>query len=393
MEQTIGINATLGDLDLISAIIDADEKLLKVYEVFKKNPTYPGLLLTRNGELYRMLSKARFYEVMSKQYMFDLFSHRPAHFFFDDNFPDSYLILDVNTSVLNAATLALQRPIKSRFDPIIVNCAENCYKLLDYYTLLLAQNQVHLQTAQLLGEANEFKKEVLGIVAHDLRNPISAILGFVKLIERHETLQELDRKYIGFIYESSLQMHNLVNDFLVTAINDATDFRMNPARFEIVRLVNQIITYFKEPSEKKDQKILLVHSHSEIYIIADAQKIREVIENLISNAIKYTGHRKQIKIFIECQNSMVNIKVSDEGPGLSDNDKEKIFGKFARLSAKPTDGETSTGLGLYIVKKLVDLHKGKIWAESKPGEGSTFIVELPLGINEMEKEHKTEKCN
>jgi signal transduction histidine kinase len=386
MGKAIEINATLGDLDLISASIEAEERLFKVYEIFKSNPIYPGLLVTKNGQLYKMLSKARFYEVMSKQYMFDLFYRRPVHSFFDNNHSEAYLTLDIHLSVLNAATIALQRPIINMFDPIIVKCTENSYKLLDYYVLLLAQNQVHLKTAQLLNEANEFKKEVLGVVAHDLRNPLGAILGLVQLIEQNKPDDKDNKELIKYIHDASLQMNYLINDFLVTAINDATDYQLNTAPFELIRLLDQVIFHFREHAESKYQKILFFHSEDEININADAQKLKEIVENLISNAIKYTLANKQIKIFVENQDDKVIIKVSDEGPGLTDSDKENIFGKFTKLSAKPTAGESSTGLGLYIVKKMIDLHKGNIWVESELGRGSTFIVELPTNIKEKAKQ-------
>jgi len=173
---------------------------------------------------------------------------------------------------------------------------------------------------------------------------------------------------------------------LVSAINDATDFSVNPSPFDLVRLIDQIIANFKESSELKNQKIHFFFFDNSIRINADATKLREVIENLISNAIKYSEAGKEIKIYVEELDQKVTIKVTDEGPGMNDTDKEKVFGKFTRLSARPTAGESSTGLGLFIVKKLVELHGGKIWVESKMNEGSTFIVELPQNMLVTEKQ-------
>ena len=385
MEPTIGINATLDDLDLVSASIDADDGLIKAYDIFAKHPTYPGLIVLREGKFYRMLSKVNFFEVMSRQFMFDVYSRRSANYFFDENDTSNSLMLDANTSVLNAATIALQRPSTSRFDPIIVKFSDGCFKLLDYYVLLMAENQVHIQTSRLLREANEFKKDVLGMVAHDLRNPISAILGFANiLVESNKNDQDIP-EYAKIILEASQQMENMVDDLLVSAINDATDFSINPAPFGLIRLVNQIVANFKESAEIKNQRIHFYYSDNSIRINADASKLREVIENLISNAIKYSETGKEIKIYVEKLDQKVTIKVTDEGPGMSDADKAKVFGKFTCLSAKPTAGESSTGLGLFIVKKLVELHRGKIWVESDLNEGSTFIVELPLNINGTDK--------
>lgn len=385
MESAIGINATLGDLDLVSASIDAEDRLIKAYDIFAKHPTYPGLIVLKDGKLFRMLSKANFFEVMSQQFMFDVYSRRSANYFFDENDTSSSLMLEANTLILKASTIALQRPSTSRFDPIIVKFSADCFKLLDYYVLLMAENQLHIQTSGLLREANEFKKDVLGMVAHDLRNPISAIWGFANiLVESTKNDQDI-LEYAKIILEASQQMQNMVDDLLVSAINDATDFSVNPSPFDLVRLINQIIANFKELSDLKNQKIYFFYSDNSIRINADASKLREVMENLISNAIKYSEIGKEIKIYVEKLDQNVTIKVTDEGPGMSDADKEKVFGKFTRLSAKPTAGESSTGLGLFIVKKLVELHRGKIWVESELNEGSTFIVELPLNISGIDK--------
>lgn len=386
MECSIGINATLGDLDLVSASIDADDRLIKAYDIFAKHPSYPGLIVSKDGKFFRMLSKANFFEVMSQQFMFDVYSRRSANYFFDENEISYSLMLDANTSVLKASTIALQRPSTSRFDPIIVKFSDSSFKLLDYYVLLMAENQLHIQTSKLLHEANEFKKDVLGMVAHDLRNPISAILGFANILVESTPNDQETSEYCKIILEASQQMQNMVDDLLVSAINDATDFSVNTSPFGLVRLINQIIANFKDPSELKNQKIHFFYSDNSIRINADATKLREVIENLISNAIKYSEAGKEIKIYVEELDQKVTIKVTDEGPGMNDTDKEKVFGKFTRLSAKPTAGESSTGLGLFIVKKLVELHGGKIWVESELNEGSTFIVELPQNIVETEKQ-------
>ncbi len=100
------------------------------------------------------------------------------------------------------------------------------------------------------------------------------------------------------------------------------------------------------------------------------------MDNLVSNAIKYSPLGKTIWVTVQRQGPIVQFRVRDEGPGLTDDDKKKLFGKFQRLSALPTDNESSTGLGLSIVKQIVEMHNGQVWAESEAGQGSTFIIEL-----------------
>jgi signal transduction histidine kinase len=114
--------------------------------------------------------------------------------------------------------------------------------------------------------------------------------------------------------------------------------------------------------------------------MADEVASMQVVENVVSNAVKYSpnGANKNIWVRVMPSATSVRLEVQDEGPGLSDEDKEKLFGHFARLSAQPTGGEHSTGLGLSIVKKMIEAMNGKIWVESEKGNGATFIVEFPI---------------
>jgi signal transduction histidine kinase len=114
----------------------------------------------------------------------------------------------------------------------------------------------------------------------------------------------------------------------------------------------------------------------------DDNRLHQVLENLISNAVKYSPHGKNIIIRLRQDERHVRCEIQDEGPGLSDSDKQKLFGKFTRLAAKPTGREHSTGLGLFIVKKLVELMNGAVWCESELGQGATFIVEFPVMSHE-----------
>ncbi|KER09264.1 MAG: hypothetical protein HY22_12970 [[Candidatus Thermochlorobacteriaceae] bacterium GBChlB] len=126
------------------------------------------------------------------------------------------------------------------------------------------------------------------------------------------------------------------------------------------------------------RQCLQLHLEENCIVNVDAERMKEVVENLIGNAIKYSPHEKTIWITVaRIGRDKVRFSVRDEGQGLTEEDMKKLFGKFQRLSARPTGGESSTGLGLSIVKKLVELHGGKIWAESEgKDKGATFTVEL-----------------
>jgi signal transduction histidine kinase len=373
---------------MISAELDCREKLMNVYNILERNTDIPGVIILKEGFFYRMLSRERFYQIMSKQYMFDLFSRRTVQFFFDDNYHENYLMLNENVPIIEAAGAALQRDDKKRYEPVIVVTANKEYKLLPVQTLLLAQNEIQKSMLGLITEANEFKKDVFRVVAHDLRNPLSSIIGFASLIKGSSTDIEKAKIYAEHISFAANNMNELIKDFLAAAIQDSLDFELHLSVLNLLSPIEKIIANFKNSLSIKQQEIILQPLDTEILVSVDQNKIIEVIENLISNAIKYSGYGKKINVDVLVENDQAIIKVRDEGPGLSENDKEKVFKKFQKLSAKPTGNETSTGLGLYIAKRIIDRHGGKIWVESEYGKGSTFCISLPVILGKNNKGNK-----
>jgi len=377
MKKELTIDSELSDLELISVSVESSLKMSVVYKIFENNNKIPGVILLQDGKFFKMLSKIRLFEGMSKQFGFELFAKRQASYFFDHTEED-YLIVPQNTSILEASTRAITRNEQTKFEPIIVDCQEDGYKLLDYFTLLLAENTVHILTSNSLTKANEFKKLALSVVSHDLINPINSIMGFSSLLAHKEYDREKTTHYANLINEASEFMHSIVKDFMISAMNDFTEYTLNVTKFDIVMLVNSVIEHVKISIKRKQQKIYFHCSEKYLFIEADKNKIWEIVNNLLSNAVKYSPFEKQIVVNLQLQLESVLISVKDEGLGLTDEDKTKVFGKFQTLSSKPTNNESSTGLGLYIAKQFVDLHKGNIWVESEVGKGSTFFVSLPI---------------
>lgn len=249
------------------------------------------------------------------------------------------------------------------------------------------------QNRQLIA-LNHEKNEFLGIAAHDLKNPLNNIGDLARIIQTEitnlpsEEVQDL----AGLIRQSATKMVELVRNLLdVNAIEEG-GIKLNPTLFDIRETVNRIVESYTQRAVQKN--ILLHYSFPDEAVItfADERLTEQVVENLISNAIKYTPTNKNVIVRLtniseENANSqnvqpataqaMVRIEVQDEGPGISEEDKKKLFGKFSRLSAQPTGGEHSTGLGLSIVKNLVEVMNGEVWCESVLGEGATFILHLP----------------
>ncbi len=233
-------------------------------------------------------------------------------------------------------------------------------------------------------EANRFKTELLSIAAHDLKNPLQSIIGFSALIQEGAESPTESQMYVATIQNAAQRMFKLINELLNTTAIDAGKLTLHRCPCSLGELASVVVAANLQQANQKEQRI---DFHAEPNCIAevDAERIREVFDNLVSNAIKYSPMGKTIwvRIFRDTLSAdgmpVIRFTVRDEGQGLTEDDMKKLFGRFQRLSAIPTGGESSTGLGLSIAKQLVELHDGKLWAESEgKNKGAMFVVELPI---------------
>ena len=227
-----------------------------------------------------------------------------------------------------------------------------------------------------LDEANRFKMQMLSIVAHDLKNPLGAILNFVDLLTDMSEQQSPQHDIGSHIGATVRQMLKLVTDLLDTAAAETGKLHIVGQPMELTELVKETIAFYSQTAADKEQNIICI-APAEVWVNADWQRFRQVVDNLVSNAIKFSAPKKTITVSVALENSHARLAVSDEGPGLTEDDKAHLFEYFQRLSAQPTGGESSSGVGLAIVKRIVELHAGEVRVESEAGKGATFIVELP----------------
>jgi signal transduction histidine kinase len=255
------------------------------------------------------------------------------------------------------------------------------------------ENKVQERTAELeesntaLEEANRFKTEMLSIASHDLKNPLGQIIAFAELVEMELDNPEAASAMLRNLQRSASGMLDLVKNILDSASMDLGKIRIVQEPFLLNFLLVSVYETYITDAEKKEQTILL-EIESDLILDGDAERLRQVFDNLLSNAVKYSPIRKQIWLRAFSSGDNVRVEIQDEGPGLTEDDKAKLFGFFQRLSAQPTGGESSNGVGLAIVKKIVDLHDGRIWVESEPGQGTNFIVELPTHLIGGRQENK-----
>jgi signal transduction histidine kinase len=251
----------------------------------------------------------------------------------------------------------------------------------------LANTQLGEQNQQ-LHNLNEERNEILGIVAHDLKNPIGAVRSYAEMMLFNEIPQDEIQRAGESIIQTSNRMLELVNNLLDANAIESGKIQFTPALFDAKPIVEMLVSEMTEKASVKDISLQMTTTNTApTLVLLDESAFIQVFENILSNAIKYSPFGK--RVWVRCgtaeslQNkaSCVRIEIQDEGPGFTEEDKEKLFGKFARLSARPTGGEHSTGLGLSIVKKLVELMHGTVSCVSEEGKGATFILEFPLATS------------
>ena len=239
-----------------------------------------------------------------------------------------------------------------------------------------------------LKRANAFKIDLLGMVAHDLKNPISVILGRAEiigeLIDRPEPPKDMLAAQVGRIVEPARTMLRMIQQLIEDAMSDALDITLRPVRLDVVDVVRRVVESQTPMAEAKDQAIT-IDALATATAEADPDRLREAVENIVSNAVKYSPRGGRISVSVATEpaaatpaGGRIVIRVADQGSGLTAEDLSRVFGRFQRLSATPTGGESSTGLGLSIAKQIVELHGGSVSAASAgPGQGSTFEIALP----------------
>ena len=251
----------------------------------------------------------------------------------------------------------------------------------------LLQERIQKATAELdrqrcdLQRLNEDKNNFLGIAAHDLRSPLNTILLTTEVLAEEGSLNPDVSRFLNRIRKSAEQMTTLISNLLEINVIETGHLKLNPLVLDLRVLAADAQSRHQELAVAKGLRVELSVPWDEVTVRVDASYFSAVLDNLLSNAIKFTPpgrNERPIEIRVERSGEQALIEVQDQGPGFSAEDKSKVFGRFVRLSARPTAGEGSTGLGLSIVKSVVEAMGGVIRVESDAGLGATFRVSLPL---------------
>ncbi len=251
----------------------------------------------------------------------------------------------------------------------------------------VVMDEIEIRLASI--KALRAQQDLMHIAIHDLKNPILNI----KALSEHlinGTAEEIKEEMTQMIASSADKMTILINRLIKSAQIETMEFALNLKKEDICELVKEVVSENQPLALKKQQKIIVNYA-PECLAYIDRFWMKEVFDNLINNAIKYSPKGKSIEVTLINTNGELQFEVKDEGQGFSKDDMVKIFRKFSKLSSVPTGDETSTGLGLSIVKTLVELHKGNITVESEgKNKGSRMLVKFPE-LQTEEPELQTEE--
>jgi two-component system, sensor histidine kinase and response regulator len=223
------------------------------------------------------------------------------------------------------------------------------------------------------------KEELLGMISHYLQNNLAGMNMSARLLldRTHDNGDPKLRLMAENIWTSSNQMRVFIKALLANAAADR-GFKINLESIDFSAAVVRSLRQHEDAARVKDIAVSNAPLHEGALICADPAALDQVLDNLISNAIKFSPPNKRISITMQQNRAHVECLIQDEGPGFTEADRARMFHRYARLSARPTGGEPSTGLGLSIAKKLVQAMSGELICQSSPGQGATFILSLPI---------------
>jgi signal transduction histidine kinase len=242
---------------------------------------------------------------------------------------------------------------------------------------MLASTFNHM--AKNLEQLDKVKSEFVLLVSHQLRTPATAVKGFISLFQDHyaDNLSSKQSDLLRSAYEENERQIKLINEILAVAQFDTREIIIDKKPTDLISIVESVIEEQRLVLDSRNQKVIFNRPKDVPEVPADAEKIRIVIENLVHNASKFSPTNTTITVKISNIDSAVLIAVKDQGPGIEQQDLGKLFKKFSHVSNTDTVASEGAGLGLYLAKRIIELHHGKITASSTVGKGTVFTVQLP----------------
>jgi signal transduction histidine kinase len=236
------------------------------------------------------------------------------------------------------------------------------------------------RTNQELETVSRHKSQFLANMSHELRTPLNAIIGFSEVLDERMfgELNPKQAEYVHDIYTSGCHLHALINDILDLAKIEAGRMELQPAPFDLHLALDNALTLVRERAQRRAISLELQAGEALGEIVADERKLKQILLNLLSNALKFTPEGGRITVRAQRLPEVVEVAVADTGIGIAAADQELIFEEFRQAQPQPGQAREGTGLGLALTRRFVEMHGGHIRVDSTPGEGATFTFNLPV---------------
>ncbi|MDH4182821.1 MAG: HAMP domain-containing histidine kinase [Nitrospinota bacterium] len=285
--------------------------------------------------------------------------------------------MDINIKLLSQSAPGKGVSLFDRFAYSLLEREANKQDNVINEELLKELIMKYVSAEKRLAELNQMKNKFLGMAAHDLRNPLASIRGFAELLQEGALDEEAKKEFLEIIRQSADDSLKLINDLLDVSVIESGKFDLDLHRANLAGLIEDRVALMRNIAGMKNISIE-VNVASLPDMEFDRGKINQVIDNFVSNAIKYSPAGTTVFVESEIGEGEVAVRVTDQGPGIPEKELAGMFGEFHKTSVRPTGGEKSTGLGLAIVKRIVTAHKGRVGVESQVGKGSVFYFTIPL---------------
>ena len=293
----------------------------------------------------------------------------------------SLLAVPLLSRTANRGALTIWRKETGSFAPEVVNLLQT----------FATQSVLAIQNARLFREiedkgrqleaANRHKSEFLANVSHELRTPLNAIIGFSEVLGERlfGELNEKQAEYTEDILSSGRHLLSLINDILDLSKIEAGRMELEVTTFHMPDAIENALLLIRERASRHGIKLERIIDDRLGDFTGDERKVKQVLVNLLANAVKFTPEGGRIKVEARLGDSAVIVSVTDTGMGIAKEDQEAIFEEFRQVGSNYAQKREGTGLGLSLTRKFVEMHGGKIWVESEFGKGSTFTFTLPIG--------------
>lgn len=427
LEQVqLTIDTPLADLPVYDFQVDVQTVVHEVEKILRQHMILPGVIIADHHKAIGVISRRKFFEQLGQLYGVAVYLKRPIRLMLQAIGAEP-LHLPSTVTVPEAIRLALSRPPMFVYEPIIVEFKNQTYRLLDIYTLLIAQTKLFSSLQLELQQANDeleariekrtselvkvnadlteqiarrkqveealilardqalavsrLKSELLAKVSHELRTPLGAILGHAEMIQVgvYGAISGEQEEATTKIIKSTNYLTSLVNQLLDQAQFEAGKLKLNISNFDPRQIIKDLLSKLGVIAQNKGLTLTAdVAANLPNTLKGDPVRVQQILMNLVSNAIKFTERGSvQVKLFCHSDTHWA-MQVCDTGPGIPAEAQHHIFEPFGQVDGSMTRQHTGTGLGLSIVKQLVSLMGGQIKVDSKLRQGSTFTIILPL---------------